>query len=98
MKNFILVTGGAGFVGANLIELLLKKTNKKILSLDNYSTGTKKNHIKSTRVTYLTGNTININKIFNKYKKKFTLHFILVSFQGFIKVLKNLINVTTLTQ
>jgi UDP-glucose 4-epimerase len=45
MKNHIIVTGGAGFVGSNLIELLLKKTNKKIISLDNYSTGKKKNHI-----------------------------------------------------
>ena len=42
MKNHILVTGGAGFVGSNLIELLLKRTNKKIISLDNYSAGTKK--------------------------------------------------------
>ena len=42
MKNHIIVTGGAGFVGSNLIELLLKKTNKKIISLDNYSTGKKK--------------------------------------------------------
>ena len=42
MKNFILVTGGAGFVGSNLIELLIKKTNSKIISLDNYSSGTKK--------------------------------------------------------
>ena len=53
MKNIILVTGGAGFVGTNLIELLLKKTQKRIISLDNYSTGTKKNHIRSNRVNYL---------------------------------------------
>ena len=39
MKNIIVVTGGAGFVGSNLIELLLKKTKKKIISLDNYSSG-----------------------------------------------------------
>ena len=45
MKNLIIVTGGAGFVGSNLIKLLLKKTNKKIISLDNYSSGSKKNHI-----------------------------------------------------
>ena len=38
----ILVTGGAGFVGTNLIKLLLKKTKYKILSLDNYSSGFKK--------------------------------------------------------
>ena len=42
MKNFIIVTGGAGFVGSNLIGLLLKKTNKKIISIDNYSSGNKK--------------------------------------------------------
>ena len=41
-KRIILVTGGAGFVGTNLIKLLLKKTNNKIISLDNYSSGTKK--------------------------------------------------------
>ena len=27
MKKFIIVTGGCGFVGTNLIEYLLKKTN-----------------------------------------------------------------------
>ena len=52
-KNFIIITGGAGFVGSNLISLLINKTNFKIISLDNYSTGSKKNHIKSNRVKYL---------------------------------------------
>mgnify|MGYP001470420345 CR=1 FL=1 len=47
MKNHIIVTGGAGFVGSNLIRLLIKKTNKKIISIDNYSTGTKQNHFKN---------------------------------------------------
>ena len=70
MKNFILVTGGAGFVGSNLIELLLKKTNKKIISLDNYSTGKKKNHIKNSRIKYLRCNTKDINHKLQKYKKK----------------------------
>ena len=42
MKNHIVITGGAGFVGSHLIELLLKKTQKKIISLDNYSSGSKK--------------------------------------------------------
>ena len=45
MKNYIVVTGGAGFVGSNLIELLILKTKFKIISLDNYFSGTKKNHI-----------------------------------------------------
>ena len=70
MKNFIVVTGGAGFVGSNLIELLLRKTNFNILSLDNYSSGIKKNHINNRRVKYLKGNTLNISKLLNKYKNK----------------------------
>ena len=70
MKNVIIVTGGSGFVGSNLIELLLKKTNLKIISLDDYSTGIKKNHIKSKRVKYIKGSTLNIKKILSKYKRK----------------------------
>ena len=46
MRNKIIITGGAGFVGTNLIKLLLKKTKYKILSIDNYSSGKKTNHIK----------------------------------------------------
>ena len=70
MKNLIVVTGGAGFVGSNLIELFLKKTNYKIISLDNYSTGSKKNHFNQKRVKYLKGNTKDIEKILDKYKKQ----------------------------
>ena len=70
MKNFIVVTGGAGFVGSNLIDLLLRKTNFNILSLDNYSSGFKKNHIKNKKVKYLKGDTLNISKILNKYNNK----------------------------
>ena len=47
IKKAILVTGGAGFVGSNLIEYLILKTNYKIISYDNYSSGYKNNHIKS---------------------------------------------------
>ena len=68
MKNLIVVIGGAGFIGSNLIELFLNKTNKKIISIDNYSTGSSKNHFKSKRVKYIKGNSTNINKILNKYK------------------------------
>jgi UDP-glucose 4-epimerase len=77
MKNLIIVTGGAGFVGSNLIELLLKKTKYQIISLDNYSSGSKKNHIKNKRVKYLKGHTFEIQKILNKYKNniKSIFHF-----------------------
>ena len=70
MKNFIIVTGGAGFVGSNLIECLLNKTKKKIISLDNYSTGSKTNHINSKRVKYIKGNTSDISNVFSKNKNK----------------------------
>jgi len=71
VKNIIVITGGAGFVGSNLIECLLKKTRYKIFSLDNYSSGVKKNHIKNVRVKYIEGETKNISLIFNKQKKKY---------------------------
>ena len=72
----ILVTGGAGFVGTNLIKLLLQKTNYKILSLDNYSSGTKKNHLKNRRVKYIKGKTADIEKIIKKTENLTTIfHF-----------------------
>ena len=67
-KKIIVVTGGAGFVGANLIQLLLEKTNLRIISLDDYSSGIKKNHLKNKRIRYLKAHTKDVNKVLNKYK------------------------------
>tara|TARA_B100001027_G_scaffold202091_1_gene162603 strand:- start:3655 stop:4551 length:897 start_codon:yes stop_codon:yes gene_type:complete len=77
MKNILVVTGGAGFVGSNLIELLLKKTNYRIISLDNYSSGSKRNHIFNKRINYIRGDTKNISKLLTKFKKsiKSVFHF-----------------------
>ena len=75
-KNKIVVTGGAGFVGTNLIKILLKKTNYKIISIDNYSSGKKSNHIKHTRVKYIKGKTVDISKFIKTPKEiKTVFHF-----------------------
>ena len=75
-KNIILVTGGAGFVGTNLIKLFLKKTKFNIISLDNYSSGNKANHIKSHRIKYIKGKTVDINHLIkNPSKIKSVFHF-----------------------
>ena len=70
MKNIIVVTGGAGFVGSNLIHELIKRTNYEIVSIDNYSTGKVTNHIISKRLKYIKGNTSDISKILFKMRKK----------------------------
>ena len=62
INKIVVVTGGAGFVGANLIAKLLKKTKYKIISIDNYSSGSTKNHIKDIRVKYIKDSTSNISK------------------------------------
>jgi len=70
MKNIIIVTGGAGFVGSNLIELLIKKTKFSIISIDNYSTGSKKNHLSSKKVKYINSDIKNISKVLKPFKKR----------------------------
>ena len=88
-KNIIIVTGGAGFVGSNLIEFFIDKTKFKIISIDNYSSGNKKNHINNRRVKYIFGDTKNINSILKGYKKKINSIFHFGEFariyQSFIK-------------
>ena len=84
----IVVTGGAGFVGTNLINLLLKKTKFKIISIDNYSTGSKKNHNKDIRVKYVKADTKTISNVLKNEKNINTIfHFGEFSriYQSFIK-------------
>ena len=90
MKNIIVVTGGAGFVGTNLISFLLKNTKYKILSIDNYSSGLKINHIKNKKVKYIKGNTKNISTLLSSKKNKINAIFHFGEFsriyQSFLKM------------
>ena len=70
MKNILVVTGGAGFIGSNLICELLKFKKFRILSVDNYSSGLVKNHINNKQVKYLKGNTKNIENLLINYNGK----------------------------
>ena len=90
MKKYIVVTGGAGFVGSNLISKLLKNTKHKILSIDNYSTGLKKNHILNKNVKYIRSDTKEISTILDKFKNKVKVIFHFGEFsriyQSFLKM------------
>ena len=90
MKNKkIIITGGAGFVGTNLIKQILNKTKYKIISIDNYSSGSKKNHIKNSRVKYVIGNTVDIDKLIKTPQEiKTVFHFGEFSriYQSFLKM------------
>ena len=89
MKNIIVITGGAGFIGSNLIRYLLKRTNLKIISIDNYSSGSKKNHLSHKNVKYINSDNINISKILKTSIKKIKVIFHFGEFsriyQSFVK-------------
>ena len=71
----IVITGGAGFVGTNLIKYFLEKTKLNIISIDNYSSSSKRNHIKSSRVRYIKAHTKNISSVINPKKIHSVFHF-----------------------
>ena len=96
MKKIIVVTGGAGFVGSNLIKFFVNKTNYKIISIDNYFRLKKKSY-KDKKVKYIKGNTKNINKILNKYVKNIVCLFHFGEFSRIFQSFKNLINALILT-
>ena len=70
MKKYIIITGGCGFIGTNLIRFLIKKTNLKLISIDDYSSGSKKNHIKNKRIEYINGHTKNIELLLKKKRSQ----------------------------
>jgi UDP-glucose 4-epimerase len=91
-KNYIVVTGGAGFIGSNLIKYLINKTKFNIISLDNYSTGNKKNEIKDKRIKYIKSDTKKISKTLNLYKKN--IHS-LFHFGEFSRIYQSFLNMST---
>ena len=95
MKNLIVVTGGSGFVGSNLIEYFLKKTKLKIISIDNYSSGTKKNHIFNKRVKYIKSDTKQISQILKTYKNRINAIF---HFGEFSRIYQSFLNMNECIQ
>ena len=73
----ILVTGGAGFVGTNLLRTLSKDSKYKLYSIDNYSTGLKSNEIEGVQYydcDIRPYNKINTQLILNKLKPDIIFH------------------------
>ncbi len=88
-KNTVVVTGGAGFIGSSLIRYLVSKTSDKIISIDNYSSGSKKNHIKNKKIKYINSDNKNINKILKPYRSKIKVIFHFGEFSRIYQSFKN---------
>ena len=89
-KNIIIVTGGAGFIGSCLIKYLIKiKTKEEIISLDNYSSGYKKNHIQNINVKYIKGDNKYIDTLLKRYKTRIKVIFHFGEFSRIFQSFKN---------
>lgn len=73
MKQKILVTGGAGFIGTNLVENLIQNPSNEIVVLDNFFTGSINNKV--TGVEYIEGNTVNAKQLLKNHSFDFVFHF-----------------------
>lgn len=92
MRTKIVITGGAGFIGSNLVAYMnnLRK-DYEIIIIDNYSTGNKKNHIKAKKnhkIRYIKGNTKNIRNLL-KNEKNINTIFHFAEFSRIIQSFKN---------
>ena len=95
MKKKIVVTGGCGFVGSNLIECLIKKTNFEIISIDNYSSGNRGNQLKNNRIKYINSHTKNISQVLSKYKSNISCLF---HFGEFSRIYQSFLNMNECIQ
>ena len=95
MKKKIVVTGGCGFVGSNLIECLIKKTNFEIISIDDYSSGNRRNQLKNNRVKYINSHTKNISQVLIKYKNNISCLF---HFGEFSRIYQSFLNMNECIQ
>lgn len=72
----VVVTGGAGFIGSNLVGFLCDSDLvKRVVCLDNYSSGEKKNHVADARVRYVYGNTWDISELLANEAPEVVFHF-----------------------
>lgn len=65
-ENKVLITGVAGFIGSNLLDFLLEKTDWEITGIDNLSTGNKKNikhHLSNPRFSFIEAGVLTLQSL-----------------------------------
>ena len=78
---------------AKNLDKLLEKTNQKIISIDNYFSGSKKNHILHKNVKYIKGENLDISKLLKKYKRKIKIVFHFGEFSRIFKSFKRYVRI-----